>query len=85
MHLVIIYRGPSPLPPFGAYSAAIASPVNSLPHTVFPHLNDTGGYIAPVSHRPDSRASSCFSPMPTRDHQQEVRDETAAIISQVSI
>lgn len=82
MFFKMICRAPSPLPPFGAFPVALESPMNTLPHTVFPHLNATGGYIAP--YRPDSRASSCFSPMPTRDHQQEVQEETAAIITQVS-
>lgn len=72
-------RGPSPLPAYGAYEAALESPINSLPHTEFPKLNESGGYIAP--YRPES---SCFSPMPTRDYQQEAADETASIISQVS-
>lgn len=74
------FRGLSPLPPYGSYEAALGAPIDSLPHTVFPHLNDTGAYIAPV--RPDSR-SSRFSPMPTRDHQQDVQEETATITIQV--
>lgn len=49
---------------------------------MFPHLNETGGYTAP--YRPESR-SSCFSPMPTRDHQQDEDDENASIITQVHI
>lgn len=78
-----IRRGKSPLPPFGAYEAALQEPLNSLPHTEFPHLNESGGYIAP--YRPESAGSSCFSPMPTRDHQQDVMEETANIVNQVSI
>lgn len=74
------FRGPSPLPAYGSYEAALEAPVDTLPHTVFPHLTNSGGYITPV--RPDSR-SSRFSPMPTRDHQQDVAEETAAITSQV--
>lgn len=68
------------MPSFGSYEAALAAPIDSLPQTIFPHLNDTGGYIAPV--RPDSR-SSRFSPMPTRDHQQDVQEEATAITTQV--
>lgn len=59
----------------------MAAPVDTLPHTVFPKLNESGGYVPPA--RPDSSASSRFSPMPTRDHQQEVQEETAAIVKQV--
>ncbi|KAG4077421.1 hypothetical protein HA402_002848 [Bradysia odoriphaga] len=66
------HRGPSPLPTYGAYEAALESPVNTLPHTEFPKLNESGGYVTP----------SCFSPMPTRDYQQEAAEETASIISQ---
>lgn len=47
-----------------------------MPHTQFPSLNGSGGYIP--------RPESCFSPMPTRDHLQEVEEETAAIVNQVS-
>lgn len=68
------------MPSFGSYEAALEAPIDSLPQTIFPHLNDTDGYIAPV--RPDSR-SSRFSPMPTRDHQQDVQEEAAAITTQV--
>lgn len=77
-----LFRGPSPLPSFGAYEAALESPLNSLPHTEFPQLNESGGYNAP--YRPGSSASSCFSPMPTRDHQQEADEEASAIVNQVS-
>lgn len=77
------HRAPSPLPIFGAYAAAIESPVTSLPRTEFPHLNESGAFIS--SQRTDSRCSSCFSPMPTRDHQQDGAEETSAIITQVSI
>lgn len=78
-----ICRAPSPLPPFGAFPVALEEPITTLPHTVFPTLNATGGYAPP--YRPDSRASSCFSPMPTRDHQQDVHEEQIAIINQVSL
>ncbi|KAJ6640625.1 PDZ and LIM domain protein 1 [Pseudolycoriella hygida] len=66
------HRGPSPLPTYGAYEAALESPVASLPRTEFPNLNESGGYITP----------SFFSPMPTRDYQQEAAEEAASIISQ---
>lgn len=79
---LFIFRGPSPLPSFGAYEVALESPLSSLPHTEFPQLNESGGYNAP--YRPGSSASSCFSPMPTRDHQQEADEEAAAIVNQVS-
>lgn len=73
-------RGASPLPRYGAYESALERPVDSLPHTVFPHLNDSGGYILPP--RPESR-SSRFSPMPTRDYQQDALEEAAGIAIQV--
>lgn len=44
----------------------------------FQPINDSG------STRPNSRISN-FSPMPTRDHQQEAQEEIAAITSQVNI
>lgn len=77
------HRGPSPfLPGPGQYDRAMHSPVNTLPHTVFPNLNESGGYVAP--YRPDSAASQRFSPMPTRDHQQDVKEEQAAIVNQAA-
>jgi len=70
------HRGPSPfLPGPGQYDRALQMPVDTLPQTVFPKLNASGGYVAPV-------ANSSFMPMPTRDHQQEVSEEQAAIINQ---
>ncbi|XP_017479231.1 PREDICTED: LIM domain-binding protein 3 isoform X3 [Rhagoletis zephyria] len=70
------HRGPSPfLPGPGHYERALQLPVDSLPQTVFPKLNASGGYVAP-------RDSGCFSPMPTRDHQQDVAEEQAAIVNQ---
>ncbi|CAD7002759.1 unnamed protein product [Ceratitis capitata] len=75
------HRGPSPfLPGPGHYERALQLPVDSLPQTVFPKLNASGGYVAP----PAQRESGCFSPMPTRDHQQDVAEEQAAIVNQVS-
>lgn len=72
---MVFFRAPSPLPSFGTYEAALEAPVNSLPRTEFPKLNESGGYVTPT----------CFSPMPTRDYQQEAADETSSIISQVGI
>ncbi|XP_054735666.1 uncharacterized protein LOC129242831 isoform X2 [Anastrepha obliqua] len=70
------HRGPSPfLPGPGQYERALQLPVDSLPQTVFPKLNASGGYVPP-------RESGCFSPMPTRDHQQDVTEEQAAIVNQ---
>jgi hypothetical protein len=75
------HRAPSPmLSGPNSYSAALSSPVNTLPHTEFPHLNASGGYVAP--YRPPSRSSNCFSPMPSRDYQQDIDDEQSAIINQ---
>lgn len=78
---IFVYRAVSPLPSVGAYQAALESPISSLPHTEFPNLNESGGYDAP--YRPGSSSSGCFSPMPTRDHQQDVMEETTAINTQV--
>uniref|UniRef100_W8BCA8 PDZ and LIM domain protein Zasp n=1 Tax=Ceratitis capitata TaxID=7213 RepID=W8BCA8_CERCA len=73
------HRGPSPfLPGPGHYERALQLPVDLLPQTVFPKLNASGGYVAP----PAQRESGCFSPMPTRDHQQDVAEEQAAIVNQ---
>lgn len=79
-------RAKSPLPTIGMYEAALKEPLTMLPLTEFPQLNASGGYEA--TYRPDSAngggsMSSCFSPMPTRDHQQELEEETASIINQV--
>lgn len=49
---------------------------NLLPQSPFQAISDNG------LTRPDSRISN-FSPMPTRDHQQEMSEEIAAITSQV--
>ncbi|XP_037940153.1 uncharacterized protein LOC119673023 isoform X3 [Teleopsis dalmanni] len=69
------HRGPSPfLPGPGQYERALQLPVDSLPHTVFPKLNQSGGFV------PNDAAR--FSPMPTRDHQQDVAEEQAAIVNQ---
>uniref|UniRef100_A0A1A9X360 PDZ domain-containing protein n=1 Tax=Glossina brevipalpis TaxID=37001 RepID=A0A1A9X360_9MUSC len=70
------HRSPSPFvngP--GHYERALQVPVDTLPHTVFPKLNTSGGYVAPPE-------GGSFSPMPTRDHQQEVAEEQATIVNQ---
>lgn len=70
------HRGPSPfLPGPSHFERALQLPVDTLPQTVFPQLNASGGYVAP----PD-----VFAPKPTRDHQQDVAEEQALIINQVS-
>lgn len=61
------------------YEAALKEPLTMLPLTEFPQLNASGGYEA----NGGGSVSSCFSPMPTRDHQQDVEEETASIINQV--
>nr|XP_014087211.1 uncharacterized protein LOC106615503 isoform X2 [Bactrocera oleae] len=73
------HRGPSPfLPGPGQYERALQLPVDSLPQTVFPKLNASGGYVPPLP----QPQGGCFSPMPTRDHQQDVAEEQAAIVNQ---
>ncbi|XP_023298190.1 uncharacterized protein LOC111680732 isoform X1 [Lucilia cuprina] len=70
------HRAPSPfLPGPGQYERALQVPVDTLPHTVFPKLNASGGYVPPPE-------NSTFTPMPTRDHQQDVAEEQAAIVNQ---
>lgn len=70
------HRAPSPfLPGPGQYERALQVPVDALPHTVFPKLNSSGGYVPPPE-------NSTFTPMPTRDHQQDVAEEQAAIVNQ---
>lgn len=78
------HRAPSPLPPGpGSYNAALNSPVATLPYTVFPNVNSSGGYVAPF--RPVSRNSNNFSPRPSRDYFNEIEDEQSAILNQVSL
>ncbi|XP_075160009.1 PDZ_signaling and DUF4749 domain-containing protein Zasp66 isoform X2 [Haematobia irritans] len=68
------HRAPSPfLPGPGQYEHALEEPLTTLPQTVFPNLNQSGGYVTP---------SSTFQPMPTRDHQQDVAEEQATIVNQ---
>ncbi|XP_030386265.1 PDZ and LIM domain protein 2 isoform X2 [Scaptodrosophila lebanonensis] len=71
------HRGPSPfLPGPSHFERALQLPVDTLPQTVFPQLNASGGYVAPPA------GSDIFSPKPTRDHQQDVEEEQAAIVNQ---
>lgn len=77
-------RSPSAIPPYRSEINLLQFDFNEqaeqaallLPQTNFQSISDCG------SPRPNSRASN-FSPMPTRDHQQEIRDEQATITSQV--
>lgn len=76
-------RSPSAIPPYRPDINLMqydfnAQAVNLLPKTQFQSISDGG------SSRPNSRLSN-FSPMPTRDHQQEVQEEIAAITTQVSL
>lgn len=75
-------RSPSAVPPYRSdinllqYNFNEAA--NLLPKSPFQVINDENG-----STRPNSRISN-FSPMPTRDHQQETSEEIVAITTQVS-
>lgn len=76
-------RSPSAIPPYrpdiNLLHYDFNEAANLLPQSQFQAINsDNNG-----STRSNSRISS-FSPMPTRDHQQEVSEEIAAITSQVS-
>uniref|UniRef100_A0A1B0GJ06 Putative pdz domain-containing protein n=1 Tax=Lutzomyia longipalpis TaxID=7200 RepID=A0A1B0GJ06_LUTLO len=76
-HINLPYRNVSPA------GARHQAPYESLPQTVFPHYNESGGYEAPqLSPRPSSTAS--FSPQPSRDYQMEVQEEANTILNQVS-
>lgn len=79
-------RSPSAVPPYRSdinllhydFNEAAATVSNLLPQSPFQVINSENG-----SSRPNSRISN-FSPMPTRDHQQEVSEEITAITTQVS-
>ncbi|XP_055686017.1 uncharacterized protein LOC129791722 isoform X10 [Lutzomyia longipalpis] len=72
---VVVQRNVSPA------GARHQAPYESLPQTVFPHYNESGGYEAPqLSPRPSSTAS--FSPQPSRDYQMEVQEEANTILNQ---
>ncbi|XP_055700838.1 uncharacterized protein LOC129800462 isoform X17 [Phlebotomus papatasi] len=72
---VVVQRNVSPA------GARHQSPYESLPQTVFPHVNESGGYEAPqLSPRPPS--STSFSPQPTRDYQLEAQEEASVILNQ---
>lgn len=76
-------RSPSAIPPYRSeinllqfdYNEQAGQAAFALPQTNFQTFSDG-------SSRPNSRISN-FSPMPTRDHQQEIREEQAAITAQV--
>lgn len=78
-------RSPSVIPPYRHDINLLQFDFNEqaeqaallLPQTNFYAITGTD------SPRPNSRISN-FSPMPTRDHQQEVLEEQAAITSQVN-
>ncbi|XP_017863907.1 PREDICTED: uncharacterized protein LOC108614341 isoform X2 [Drosophila arizonae] len=68
------HRGPSPfLPGPSHFERALQLPVDTLPQTVFPQLNASGGYVTPAN---------VFAPKATRDHQQDVAEEQALIVNQ---
>lgn len=74
-------RSPSAIPPYRNDINLLQFDFNEqvasfLPQTNFHAVSDSG------SSRPNSRISN-FSPMPSRDHQQETIDEQVAITSQV--
>lgn len=75
-------RSPSAVPPYRSdinlLQYAFNEAANLLPQSPFQVINNENG-----STRPNSRISN-FSPMPTRDHQQEVSEEVVAITTQVS-
>lgn len=66
------------MPGPGHYDHALEQPVQTLPQTVFPNLDASGAYNLPPCRSP-------FSPMPTRDHLQDVIEEQSAIINQVGL
>lgn len=76
-----------------------ASPLESLPHTVFPNDNQYQSYqYTPISQEhqqpqqqqqhvnypPPPPPRTCFSPQLTRDHYQASDDENASLQYQVS-
>lgn len=90
------FRAPSPLPR-GPHSmaAACASPIESLPHTVFPNDFYQQQHYQPyqsaqpkpeqhVNYPPPPPPRTCFSPQLTRDHFQSNDEENASIQNQVS-
>lgn len=103
MHLTIsisLFRAPSPIPK-GPHSmaAAMANPLESLPHTVFPQQKHHYLQQHPQSHnqpqqqsRPDQHINfpppapprNCFSPQVNRDFYLDPEDEASAIQNQVS-
>lgn len=79
-------RSPSVIPPYRPeinllqfdFNEQAEQAAQLLPQTNFQAISDCG------SSRPGSRISN-FSPMPTRDHQQDTREEQAAITTQVKL
>lgn len=75
-------RSPSAIPPYrpdiNLLQYDFNEAANLLPQTSFQVINNENG-----STRPNSRISN-FSPMPTRDHQQEISEEITAITTQVN-
>lgn len=75
-------------------AAACASPIQSLPHTVFPNEYQQHQYqpyqaTQPlpeqhVNYPPPPPPRSCFSPQLNRDQYQGLDEENAAIQNQVS-
>lgn len=76
-------RSPSAIPPYRSeinllqfdYNEQAEQAALTLPQMILQTFSDE-------SSRPNSRISN-FNPMPTRDHQQEIREEQAAITAQV--
>lgn len=73
-------RSPSAVPPYRSDINLLQydfnQAANLLPQSPFQPITDYG------STRPQSRTSN-FSPMPHRDHQQDIEEEISAITSQV--
>lgn len=90
------HRAPSPILR-GPHSmaAACASPIESLPHTVFSNDYNNNQFAQQqqqyqqqqqqhINYPPVPPPRSCFSPQLTRDHYQEIDNDNSAIQNQVS-
>jgi len=86
----IPHRAPSPIP-HGPHSmaAAMANPLEALPHTVFPHQQHH--YLqGPKESKPEPHynfpppepSNSSFSPQSTRDYNQDSEEDNSALSSQ---
>lgn len=75
-------RSPSAIPPYRHDINLLQFDFNEQAKQAELLLPQTNFYSDNGSSRPNSRISN-FSPMPTRDHQQEVLNEQAAITTQV--